>query len=104
MAFPPSAGKRASNPNFIESCFRVALASASLPGMTIELRANFRDSTLACLIERIYTGLANLFIDGGRRATDTDGGDALAFDGERYSAFDADEPTRTDSQSLRQNL
>src|ERR687897_229132 len=59
---------------------------------------------LGCLIERIYARLANLLVDGGRGATDTDGGNALAFDGERDSAFDADEPAGTDSQSLRQNL
>ena len=82
----------------------MALADASLPGRTIDYARSSRDSTLVCLIERIYAGLTNLFVDGGGGATDTDGGNALAFDGERDAAFDADEPSGADSQSLRENL
>jgi hypothetical protein len=59
---------------------------------------------LSGFIEGVDSRLHDLSIDGCRRAAAADPTDTLSFDGNRQAAFDADEPTGTDSESLREHL
>ena len=54
--------------------------------------------------ERVDSCLHDLSIDCRRRAAAADATDALPFDCKRQAAFDTDEPTGTDSESLREHL
>ena len=54
--------------------------------------------------ERVDSCLHDLSIDCRRRAAAADAADALPFDCKRQAAFDTDEPTGTDSESLREHL
>ena len=54
--------------------------------------------------ECVNPRLHDLSIDGCRRAAAADPAYALTFNRDRQTAFDADEPTGTDRESLREHL
>src|SRR5262249_46015965 len=56
------------------------------------------------LIERIDSGLPNLSVHCGGRTADPNRADALAFERDRNTSLDADEPARAHPQSLSQDL
>ena len=59
---------------------------------------------LSRLRECVDPRLHDLSIDGCRRAAAADAANTLTFYRNRQTAFDADEPTGTDSESLREHL